>query len=456
MSGNDDLDGCVNYFTSFTQSDVPIRQLGKYTFATNPPPLPDGTQPYNPCNTWFCNDLITEYDCMGISYTPVFGSTGNVINYISSYKTLTEWSNIWSTGACVQLFQDMIYGAGTSQGTVAFNVENFQVVQDDFKFMFSRFFNQDVNTAYVGNDPTGPSGSTGNIKYPECNLPNNGVTGTSSTQIGGKFSNLDNNCNVYIGGQYGVVPPSQNGYNAFQDILLNACQNLPGVCQYPQQYMCNRCSREEIFANPYLTTLCGCTEAAATSQSNTFYNDTMKNYSPSCDPLCNRIDTIKNVNPVTGVTEECNANVCVMTGISINSISSTGVTPTFNQVCPACANGGNCICIIDATFDSTIASVKGDDGVSLGTRAVFNQYCPNSQCFINDPETGLYNEVQCESTLPKSTSLGTASEARVKIPILVFIIFGVLLIVFIIAIFAYKYQTESIPVYLVENRYSRY
>jgi hypothetical protein len=175
----------------------------------------------------------------------------------------------------------------------------------------------------------------------------------------------------------------------------------------------------------------------------------MQNYSPACDPICNRIDTIKGANPTNGTPEACNANVCVMDAVSINSISSTGVVPTFNQVCPACADGqGNCICIIDATFDSTIPSVKGADGISLSTQARFNQYCPNSQCFIADPQTGIFQEVQCSDRLPKSES-----DAAVKIPTWVIIALIVLLIFFLIAIFAYKYQTENIAVYLVGTKY---
>jgi hypothetical protein len=217
--------------------------------------------------------------------------------------------------------------------------------------------------------------------------------------------------------------------------------------------MCENCNREQIIYNPYLTKLCGCINATETSSSNTFYNDSMQNYSPACDPICNRVDTIKSANPTNGSALVCNANVCVMDAVSINSISSTGVVPTFNQVCPACADGnGNCICIIDATFDSTIPSVKGADGLSLSTQARFSQYCPNSQCFIADPQTGIFQEVACLDTLPKNE----ASEAKVKIPTWVILSLIILLIFFILAIFAYKYQTENIPVYLVSTKFKNY
>jgi hypothetical protein len=431
------MDACVSYFNKSTQYDVPIRQIGAYGAVANPPPPPNQPQAVAPCNTWVCTPNATEYECMGLRYTPQTADIGGntyITNYLLSYMDLDEWSAQWQDGTCLALFQDMVTGLGTSQTAVAFSIPNFQAVQDDFNFMFSRYFNHDPTTQYQG--ATGPCD-------PTALGPANGSTG----QNGGKYSNADNNCNVYINGTYGVVPPGQKAYNGFLDTLFDACQNMPGVCSNMQNYMCKNCSRPQIYANPYLTNLCGCVPYIDTG--NEFYNSTISNYDPTCDPLCNRLDTIKNVNLSTGRAQECNANVCVMDAVQINSITSTGVVPTFNQVCPACADGqNNCICIVDATFDSTIPSVKGVDGQSLDTAARFTQYCPNSQCYIKNPETNVFEPVECATTLPKG------NEAHeVTVPIWVYIVALVIVIVAVLAIFAYKYKIQSNEVYLVSSKY---
>jgi hypothetical protein len=315
---------------------------------------------------------------------------------------------------------------------------NFNYLQDDFNFMFSRYFNHDVSTAYNG--PDAP-----------CAPPF--IQGTTG-QTGGKVSNADNNCFVYIGGTqsqisnsnskqgYSLTIPGQVGYNGFLDTLIDACQNLPGVCEPMQRYMCSECSRQDIAANPALISFCGC--VAPTPPPNAFYSEKMSNYDPSCDPLCNRVDTVKLASASTGSATTCNANVCVMDAITINSISSTGVAPVFNQVCPACSDGaGNCICIIDATFETTIPSVKGNNGESLNDQATFNQYCPNSQCYISDPNTGLFVEVACNDRLPK-----TKGAANVTIPTWVFVVAIAVILFALIVIFAYKYASDNVPVYL--------
>lgn len=429
------MDTCVSYFNKSTQYDVPIREIGQYNSVPNPP-APSGQEPaVAPCNTWVCTPNATEYGCMGLKYTPQYESgTNNVTSYVLSYMNLDEWSAQWEDGTCLDLFRSMVSGLGTSQTTVAFSIPNFQVVQDDFNFMFSRYFNHDPTTQYQG--PTGP-----------CDINNLGPANGSNGQNGGKYSNADNNCNVYINGIYGVVPPGQKAYNGFLDTLFDACQNLPGVCSNMQNYMCQNCSRLQIYANPYLTNLCGCVPYVDTG--NEFYNSDISNFDSTCDPLCNRLDTIKNVNLSTGNALECNANVCVMDAVQINSITSTGVVPTFNQVCPACADGqGNCICIIDATFDTTIPSVKGVDGQSLDNVTRFTQYCPNSQCYIKDPVSGIFQAVECSTTLPKGNE-----KHQIVVPIWVYIVAFIIIIVAILAIYAYKYKTQSKEVYLVSSQY---
>lgn len=443
------MDVCVSYFNSTTQYDIPERLLNNYNIVANPPST-DPTQPnFSPLNTWVSlSGGVTEYDCIGVNYTPGgTGATGANGNLITSYKTLKEWSDVWQDGACMNLFGNMLKGLGTSQKTTAFSTTNFNYLRDDFAFMFSRYFNQDLGTAYVGS--TGGTGATG--PDPLCNGDNNFPT---LNQMNGKVSNADNNCNVYIGGTayqisqttnaaqgYRLTIPGQKGYNGFLDTLLNACQSLPGVCEPMQRYMCSECSRQDIAKNPALISFCGC--VSPTPGATEFYNNAMSNFDPACDPLCNRIDTVKLASPDTGVADICNASVCVIDAVTINSISSTGTTPVFNQVCPSCANGnGNCICIIDATFENTIPSVKGNSGEIIDNNITFNQYCPNSQCYVANSDTGLFEQVQCSDTLPKSKG-----DAKVDIPLWVYGVAIGIIIFAILVMVAYKYAGSNVQVY---------
>jgi hypothetical protein len=422
------MDGCVSYFNQTTQYDIPERQLNRYQTAKNP-----SATVIDPANNWVVTPNATEYDCIGLNIVPV-DPNDLTQGFTTSYKTTEEWIDTWAQGGCVDLFRGMILGLNTTQNTQAFSINNFYLVQDDFNFMFSRFFNQDDSTQYIG--PTGPCSD---------------ITLATAGQTGGKFSNADNNCNVWIGNKNALVTPGGAGvigsYNSFSDTLLSACKDLPGACAQMQQYMCGECSRDDVVVNPVLVQFCGCS-IAQSSGGNSFYNNSMSNFDPSCDPLCNRIDTVKLVDTTTGVANVCNSSVCVIDSVTINSISSTGVEPTFNQVCPACANGkGNCICIIDATFENTITSVKGNDGTIIDNNIKFTQYCPNSQCFIADPKTGLFQQVECASRLPK----GTGPEAQV--PWWVIAVAIIIIIFALIIIFAYRYTVDSVKVYQTKTQY---
>lgn len=445
-------DECVTYFTKTTQYDIPVRQINQFNSADNPLVL-------NPVDTWYVplGSTATEYGCIGLKYTP--GATGQagITGYIASYMTIKELNDYWNNNDCVGLFNDMLQGGGTSQTAAAFSASNYQLVQDDFNFLFSRYFNHDPSTGFQGD--------TGYF-YTYCVGPTGPSYSTYGIQNGGKISGdkNTNNCEVWIGGvgefatgfgfsvnegPYSLVNAADKGFNKFLPTLISACQNVPGACAQMQEYMCSNCNREQILASPILTTFCGCVAPAAGPDQ--FYNASLQNYDSTCDPLCNRIETIKQVDPTTGVVAQCNASVCVMDAVTINSIASTGTVPTFNQVCPACADGkGNCICVIDATFNTTIPSVKGVDGISLNTAFRFTQYCPNSQCYINNPVTGQYEEVECAKTLPKGT------EANVKIPLwIILVVVGILIFVFLMFL-AYKFQSNKIPVYLVGQSYSPY
>jgi hypothetical protein len=276
-----------------------------------------------------------------------------------------------------------------------------------------------------------------------------------------QFQYLNPGGDVWIGSANTLSNPKERGYKPFLDTLLDACKSMPGVCEPVQSYMCNQCNRDQISSSNAFLTFCGCNSNLT---NNSFYNNTLSNFDPACDPLCTNSKAIQNVNTTTGITEQCNANVCVIDNVSINAVDTTfGQLPSFTQVCPACADGtGNCVCIINANF-SNISSIAGYDGNPINDYPRFLQVCPNAQCFATDPTTGLLQPKDCTSSLTKSNGELLSDVVKdigtpVKFPVWIVIICGVLLFVIILVFFSYKYQSDNIQVYMTSKVpvYSRY
>jgi hypothetical protein len=261
------------------------------------------------------------------------------------------------------------------------------------------------------------------------------------------------NGDVWIGTTNNTLSnPGEPGYDTFLDTLLDACNTFPGICEPIQSYMCNACSRDEIQASQVFIKFCGC---QAPPDPNSFYNNISNNLDPSCDPLCSNSLAIKNVNPTTGITQQCNANVCVINNVSIKAVDTNfSQAPNFTQVCPSCSDGtGNCVCIIDATF-SDITSINDYNGNPINDLPRFNQVCPGAQCFVVDPTTGQYVSKACEDSLYnskgqllKNLDLGPS----VKFPVWIIVIAGILLLVAFLTFVAYRYQSDNIAVYMVSK-----
>lgn len=412
-------DTCITYFTQYTQLEPPVRQLNLQSA------LQPATSGLKPDGTWISSTEANEYDCLGINYT--LDSNGEVIG--ASYLSLDDWKQKWEGGGCVNLFKSMTLGLGTTNNGV-FSALGLKYVQDDFSFIFSRYFNQDPTTEII----VPPNTSTGKSSTIPL-VPSNNVPVYPAIYP-----------NTWIGSAYTLSLPGQAGYNSFLDTLLDACRQIPGACQPVQNVMCSQCSRKEILDNPEFSDFCGC--VAPQSTDSDYYNSTINTLNPACDPICNKISTVKTANPDTGYINQCNANVCVIDNVIINSINTSGASPTFTQVCPSCVNGGDCLCIIDATFDNTITSVQGNDGQPINTAERFTQYCPNSQCFVNDTTTGLFTEVPCAQSLnQKLLERSGLAGPPIKFPWWVLIIFVILLVVAIVSILAYRYQADNIRVY---------
>lgn len=307
-----------------------------------------------------------------------------------------------------------------------------------------------IPTPNIANPPVAPFHFSPNNA---TNLPS-GVTATSNYYF--QFQYLNPNGDIWVGSVNTLSNPKQFGYKPFLDLLLDACKSMPGVCEPVQSYMCNQCNRDQITSSNAFLTFCGC-NSNPTLTNNTFYSNTLSNFDPACDPLCTNSKAIQNVDTTTGITQQCNANVCVIDNVSINAVDTTfGQLPSFTQVCPACADGtGNCVCIINANFNN-ISNVAGYDGNPINDYPRFLQVCPNAQCFATDPTTGLYQERDCTNSLTNSKGHLLSNVVKeigtpVKFPVWIVVICGVLLFVVILVFFSYKYQSDNIQVYMTSK-----
>jgi hypothetical protein len=283
-------------------------------YFSQPEPLPIRTDP-------------EENSCLGI-------------NEDGSLMSLREWKNYWANlfgnhTNCTEVFNRKIY-SGRARN---FNPLGFQEVEEDFSYMFSRYFNATEEGHIIG-------------------------------------------------------VPGQEGYDDFQQTLISACSNNPryelgGACQTAAKKMCTGCTATEVTSNTDLLKLCGC---SVNSLEGTKQYDKVPR---ACDPMCVSEQVSKNRDPVTGVVEECNSTVCVINNISINASESVIGGAQFTQICPQCSGGNQCTCIYDATIPNM------GEKVGINNNFQFTQYCgPNAVCIKVNPDTNETETVPCEDAIP--------------------------------------------------------
>jgi hypothetical protein len=238
------------------------------------------------------------------------------------------------------------------------------------------------------------------------------------------FRNADN---------HKVVLPGQFGYNSFMENLFDGCRQIPGACLSAQNLMCLNCSRVEISSNYEILSLCGC----VSPDLQTLYsiNNYDPSFTPQCDPLCNNTNAFKLINSGSdtslplGTQLECQSTVCVVDNVSITAAQSSidgGVN--FNQVCPACTLPGNtqpCVCIVDSTLPGILDRVNG--GLSG-----FNQYCPGARCLSIQLDGSVVN-VPCGSLSVPTTNPPVVYSSKLGTGFYIFV--GVIFIVAILSIF---------------------
>lgn len=410
-----------------------------------------------PINTYFDSS-----DIYGNPYAVVDSTTIVTIGNGGNYDTnANKISNIDAKNPSSQTFQVTSRGPFQVNDKIKIYFTNkTSLIEAQQSSEYYAYFIGTI-TNIVQNNTSNITNYSFNINLSQISEVNYSVTPTTFvyTPSGGyyfQFQYLYPDGDVWIGAVNTLSNPKEFGYKPFVDLLLDACKSMPGVCEPIQSYMCNQCNRDQITGSNAFLTFCGC-NSNSTLTNNNFYNSTMSYYDPACDPLCTNSRAIQNVNTKTGITDQCNANVCVIDNVSINAVDTTfGQLPSFTQVCPACADGtGNCVCIINANFNN-INNIAGYDGNPINDYPRFLQVCPNAQCFVTDPTTGLLQEKDCINSLYSSKGQLLSNVVKdigtpVKFPIWIVVICGVLLFVIILVFFSYKYQTDNIQVYMTSK-----
>lgn len=314
--------------------------------------------------------------CLGLSLSlnPPIRTDQNenaCIGIDQNLQSLKEyWSNLDNDHIpCQTMLKDKIYQNGS------FNPDGFKEAVEDVNYLMATYY------------------------YSES-LPDNDITG------------------------HVIATPGSELYDSFSDVLINALSNNPaynleGVGQCGSYAMFHaKCTDVEISTSNQLIKAGGCTCQ---------FEDIDYDVPDSCEPTCNIEQVIKLRDPLTGIIQNCDQNICIIDGVSINASASSIGAITINQLCPSCTGGQTCNCY----FDDSI-----EDQIGIADYSEFSIYCgENSQCVSIDNETGVKTKVSCED-LFKDTS----QEYYYPVPQWVYILCLIILLFAILVIFEARYE----------------
>lgn len=181
---------------------------------------------------------------------------------------------------------------------------------------------------------------------------------------------VSNNCANYFRDNVNKVPQLfknvfakgiQEG-NEVQYAIGDWCSNQVysnGVCLSPLLSICAPYNRKSV-KSPILRYLCGCYLSG----------ENYLSVNRTCDSLCATSSAVPYID-TTG-RKTCDADICVIDNITIETQGSSTGNLTFSQTCPNCGVGG-CICIVS---DIDIISTN----TKLGNVNI-TQNCGDSICF---------------------------------------------------------------------------
>ncbi len=191
--------------------------------------------------------------------------------------------------------------------------------------------------------------------------------------------------------------PGTEFYTDTQADMLASCIRTPGLCDLAFSNYCPSKTRFEISTNSQFLAFCGC---RAPEDPNS-----MLDIRPQeCDPLCTRVGTIPLQNPSTGLSLECESNICVINDISIQATQTSVGSVNFSQLCTGCTEISPCKCIVSDINLSENVLLNADVGTNL------QKSCgDNSLCLVLSDTTGVLEPVDCSTVFE---NLGGTSEEQ--------------------------------------------
>lgn len=171
--------------------------------------------------------------------------------------------------------------------------------------------------------------------------------------------------NGYVIGSF----PGNKGYNIFQNVLYDICNEIPGLCQDSLQHICRNYNSSQLSNNPQLNIWCGC------HMNKTQYEpySTKYNIPLQCSPNCNRSGVIQ-ASGSDGKANVCDQNICIIDNINLNLMKSSGQgNINFEQVCGYCPNG-ECSCLISDVDIKAVNTLFNQSNINI------NQTCLSTTC----------------------------------------------------------------------------
>jgi hypothetical protein len=193
--------------------------------------------------------------------------------------------------------------------------------------------------------------------------------------------------------------PGSQGFNQFQNTLLNICLQTPGVCSDVLSNAASGLTMQNLLDLPTSAEIFGCYLPQAEYQT---YVDQYQIGIP-CVPTCNRSNVIPLV-ANDGITKlKCSSNICLMDNISVNLINSqVEGNLQFSQICQGCSSdnpniSASCSCILsDTTLDVVNSAINGQIN--------FSQNCTGSIQCISTDSAGNKVQTPCSSSGTSGTS----------------------------------------------------
>jgi len=186
-------------------------------------------------------------------------------------------------------------------------------------------------------------------------------------------------------------------FNEVQEAIYEAFINTPQSAVDALTNYCSNFTREEIASSQALLRFCGCYGPNIDDLPDDRQID------KTCDPLCNRGDTVKL--PIEGSlnSQKCSNNVCVIDNITIQAAGGSG-NVTLEQVCTGCTLARPCTCVISNV--NAIDDIRGNVPVQISQSCLPQAtFCYDNDIQVPCPEVGSSPDDSSEEEDGLSTAM---------------------------------------------------